>query len=102
MSGPSQPVHLNEDWSDERVKSYLDIRPYDDSPVDYYVLQKAYVALLPEHFERFIRFFVEAGRDVNARNQKGETFLDRVSRHAQASAFVAALRHVGGRPSAEL
>src|SRR5690606_31954318 len=97
MSGPTQPVTLNEEWSDERVKSWLDVRPYDDAPLDYYVLQKAYEAMLPEHFERFIRFFVEAGRDINMRNRNGETFLDRVSRHAQSSAFVDILRHAGGR-----
>lgn len=102
MAGPSQPVTLNEEWSDERVRSWLDLRPYDDTPVDYHLLLKAYEAMLPEHFERFLRFYKDAGYDLNTRNQKGHTFLDRVNQHAQSQAFVKLLRDAGAKLSSEL
>ena len=102
MSGPTQPATLNEEWSDERVRSWLEVRPYDETPVDYWILLKAYEAMLPEHFERFMVYFLEAGHDLNTRNQKGETILDRISRHAQSAAFVEILQRSGARSSREL
>ena len=35
MSGPSQPKVVDEDWSDERVASFLDIKPYDGTDPDF-------------------------------------------------------------------
>ena len=29
MSGPDKPKVIGEEWSDERVRSFLDIRPWD-------------------------------------------------------------------------
>ena len=29
MSGPDKPKVIGEEWSDERVKSYLDLTPWD-------------------------------------------------------------------------
>ena len=29
MSGPDKPKVIGEEWSDERVKSYLAVEPYD-------------------------------------------------------------------------
>ena len=102
MSGPTQPAKFNEEWSDERVKSWLDVQPYFDTPVDYTLLRRAYEAMPEGPFERFLTYFVEAGFDINARNDEGQTFLDRVARHAQAGAFAEMLRAAGARTSTEL
>lgn len=102
MSGPSQPVTLNEEWSEERIKSWLQVRPYDDTPVDYFILLRAYEAMPVEYFERFLGYFVEAGHDINGRNAEGQTILDRVSQHAQAAVFQDMLRRHGAKLASEL
>lgn len=87
MSGPSQPKVEGEQWSDERVKSFLDLKPLDETHPDYHVLQQAYQYMIPEFFERFVAFFAEAGRDINAKSLEGETLLERVSQHARGEAY---------------
>ncbi len=102
MSGPTQPAKFNEEWSDERVKSWLDVQPYFDAPVAYTLLLRAYEAMPEGPFERFLNYFVETDFDINACNDDGQTFLDRVARHAQAGAYMDMLRAAGARTSAEL
>ncbi|MFE8070435.1 PA4642 family protein [Marinobacteraceae bacterium S3BR75-40.1] len=103
MSGPDKPKVIGEEWSDERVRSFLFITPYDKAEnVDYHVLIKAYHAMRAEDFERFLRFFTEENRDINARDENGETILDRVSEHRRSTAYADALRNFGAKKSAEL
>lgn len=62
MSGPDKPKVIGEEWSDERVKSFLAITPYDSNiNPDFNALIKAYQAMIAEDFDRFVGFFVEAG-----------------------------------------
>lgn len=94
-----QPETRDEVWSDERVKSFLNISPPDGIPADYHVLLKAYRGMLPEQFERFVPFFVEAGRDINITLENGSTFLDLLSQHRRAAPYRAALEAHGARRS---
>lgn len=91
-----QPATRNETWSDERIKGFLDLEPPEGVPADYHILIKAYRGMLPEMFERFVSFFVEDGRDVNARLADGSTVLDHLSRHRRAGPYIAALEAAGG------
>ncbi|SET31336.1 hypothetical protein SAMN04487962_10745 [Marinobacter segnicrescens] len=103
MSGPEKPKVIGEEWSDERVKSFLFLSPFDArTNPDHYVLIKAYEAMRAEDFERFLGFFVEAGRDVNARDENGETMLDHVARHRRMTAYAEALEAAGARKAAEV
>jgi hypothetical protein len=95
MSGPSQPKVVDEDWSDERVKSFLDITPYDETDPDYHVLLKAYQGMIPENFERFVAFFVEANRNINACSLSGQSILQHVSGHSRSAAYVDILKNAG-------
>lgn len=99
MSGPSQPKTVDEDWSDERVKSFLALQPLDDTHPDYHVMIKAYRYMVAFDFERFVAFFVEAGRDINAKDQDGNTILDLVSNHKSSTAFVDILEKAGAKRS---
>lgn len=89
MSGPSQPKVVDEDWSDDRVKGYLDLTPYDDTHPDFYVLEKAYRGMVASDFQRFIGYFKAAGRDLNARNSDGETLQEIIVRHPRSQAYLA-------------
>lgn len=101
MSGPDKPKVIGEEWSDERVKSYLDLTPWDHNiNADNFVLNRAYESMRAEDFERFIGFFVEAGRDLNAEDDQGATILDRVVRHRRSTDYARALENAGAQKKA--
>ena len=101
MSGPDKPKVIGEEWSDNRVKSYLDLTPWDRSiNADYFVLSRAYESMRAEDFERFISFFVEARRDLNAEDEHGATILDRVARHRRSADYARALENAGAQKKA--
>lgn len=101
MSGPDKPKVIGEEWSDERVRSFLDIQPYDASiNADYHALLRAYQAMRAGDFERFIGFFVGAGRDLNAVGPEGLTILDLISEHRKSGDYARALEHAGAKKTA--
>lgn len=96
MSGPTQPKVVDEDWSDDRVRSFLDLPCYDDTDPDYHVLKEAYEHMVAYDFERFVAFFSASGRNINALNTEGETILDRIAVHASQKVFADILQKAGG------
>lgn len=102
MSGPEKPKVIGEELSDERIRDLLNIQPYDASEnADYFVLIRAYQSLRAGDFERFVGFFVAAGRDLNAVNRDGQTILDHVSEHARGGDYADSLARAGARKAAE-
>lgn len=89
--GVSQPARFGEDWSDERVKGYLDREAPVGDNADFHALMTAYKHMRAHDFERFVAFFKAAGRDVNARNDLGLSLLDIVRTHPKSSDFVKVL-----------
>ncbi|OZG73264.1 hypothetical protein BTA51_12370 [Hahella sp. CCB-MM4] len=102
MSGPSQPKVIGEDWSDDRVKGFLDLKPYDNRDPDYHVLRESYEYMLAGDYARLVKFFVEAGRNINALGPDGETMLDRVSGHAKGQDYAALLKDAGAKSASEI
>ncbi|GGE63876.1 hypothetical protein GCM10011533_15410 [Streptosporangium jomthongense] len=96
MSGPDKPKVIGEEWSDERVKSFLVAEPRGEGS-DYTALLKAYRAMRAEDFERFVGFFVEAGGNLNDTGEDGETILDLVSQHRKGKDYAIALEKVGAK-----
>lgn len=95
MSGPSQPKVEDEQWSDERIRGFLSLKPQDDTNTDYHVLIQAYQHMTAAFFSRFIIMFVEAGRDINAKSLSGDTLFSRVSTHASSLEYVEILKQHG-------
>ena len=93
----TQPAVRDEWWSDERVKSFLDMEPSSDEAPDFHILQKAYRGMVPEAFGRFVKFFIEAGRNLNEPNSHGETILKIVSEHRNASEYADILKKAGAK-----
>lgn len=91
MSGPSQPKVTDEVWDDERVKRFLDLQPSGED-ADFHVLVKAYRGMRPEDFERFLGFFVEAGRNLDAPDKRGRTIWRIMAGHRQGARFIEARR----------
>jgi hypothetical protein len=93
----AQPSVTNEWWSDERVRTYLDLETAGDEATDFHVLQKAYRGMVPDAFGRFIGFFVEAGRNLNETNKYGETILSIVSQHRNSKEYAYILKKAGAK-----
>lgn len=101
MSGPDKPKVIGEEWSDERVRSFLDLSPWDKNlNPDHFVLVRAYESMRAADFERFIGFFVAEGRDLNAEDGHGQTLLDRVSQHARSVDYARAMEQAGAKRKA--
>lgn len=92
MAGPSQPSVTDEVWDDERIKSFLNLEPYGDESADFHVLLKAYRGMRPGDFERFLAFFVEAGRNLDATDTSGRTLWDIIANHRHGAPFLEARR----------
>jgi len=86
---------LGENFTDERIKTFLNLEPYGDLNADYHVLEKAYRGMKAGNFTSFIKFFNEAGRDINATNQDGVTLLQVAQQHRHGEDYVAALKTGG-------
>jgi len=91
----TQKATRDEDWSDERLKTFFELLPPEDMPADYNILLKAYRGMTDELFARFVPLFVADGHDINAALADGTTILDQVSRHRKSSAYAEALKDAG-------
>lgn len=91
----TQPAVVGEEWDDAKIKSFLELQPRDGEAPDFHILIKAYQGMVPEAFSRFVHFFVEAGHDLNEKNEHGETILDIVSQHRNSAEYAQALEEAG-------
>ena len=88
---------IDEVWTEDHVRSYLQVRPHDGSNEDFHMLLKAYRSMREEDFELFVGFFRAENRDVNATGQDGRTVLDIVSTHHHGTPYAEILRAAGAR-----
>ena len=91
----TQLAVTDEWWSDERVRSFLAMQPVDGEDADYHVLLKAYRGMVPEAFARFIEFFLEAGRNLNAPGPGGATILALIAGHRHGGEYAQILKDAG-------
>lgn len=96
---PDKKQIIDEVWDDDRVRSFLHREGPDPRlDGDFFVLWKAYQSMRENDFRRFLHFFVEAGRDVDARNEHGETLAEMILSHRHAGPFIDALVAAGATP----
>ncbi len=80
---------LDEVWDDDRVASFLRKVPPDlPGDPDFHVLLFAYRSMRAGDFARFLDFYVDAGRDVTAKNGDGVSMAHYLSRHARADPYI--------------
>jgi hypothetical protein len=91
----TQKATRDEDWSDQRLKTFFDLLPPEGMPVDYNILLKAYRGLTADLFARFVPLFVEAGYNINSPLPDGTTMLDLVSNHRKSGDYAQALIDAG-------
>ena len=91
----TQPAVRDEWWSDERVKTFLEMESSHDESPDFHVLMKAYRGMVPEAFQRFVNFFVESGRNLNEPDMHGHTILQIISTHRNSGEYADILKKAG-------
>ena len=88
----SQPATFNEEWSDERVFTYLSQLPPQGVNADYHVLYHAFKHMRPFDYERLLTQFVADDRDVDSTNPEGERIHDVIAKYPrQKDEFLAVL-----------
>jgi hypothetical protein len=90
---------LDEVWTEERVRSFLEIRSQDEVAHDFHMLLKAYQSMRAGDFAKFVDFFLADGRDVNCCNPAGEIVLSIVQAHRKYIEYGEILQRAGARPA---
>jgi len=83
---------VDEVWTPERVRSFLDLTPPEGVDADYHRLVRAYQSMRPEDFADFVDLFRAAGGRLDALGPQQQTLLQEVSRHRHGDEFATILR----------
>ena len=86
---------LDEVWTEDRVRSFLDVKSYDGSNEDFHMLHKAYQSMRASDFELFVQFFLQQQRDINASGTDGRDVLAIVNEHRHGTEYAEVLRGAG-------
>ena len=86
---------IDEVWTEDHVKSFLNARPHDGTDENFHMLHKAYQSMRASDFELFVSFFCGEKRDVNAAGKDGRTVLDIVSTHRHGEEYADILKKAG-------
>jgi len=82
---------VDEVWTPERVRSFLDLLPPEGVDADFHRLRRAYQSMRAEDFADFVALFVAAGGRLDARGPEGQTIHDEIARHRHGTPFLEAL-----------
>ncbi|MCI0996622.1 hypothetical protein HNO91_20620 [Pseudomonas corrugata] len=66
---------IGDEIGDEQIKLFLNFEPADATSPSLHKLIKGYRGLRVDDFERFLTFFVEAGYDLNGKDEHGNDFI---------------------------
>lgn len=88
---------LDEVWTEDRVRSFLDYETVAGTDPDFHLLLKAYQSMRVSDFEIFVRFFQEQNRSVNALNPEGQSVMSIVSTHRHGADYAAVLTEAGAQ-----
>lgn len=86
---------LDEVWTPDHVRSFLEVRPFDGTNEDFFMLLKAYQSMRASDFELFVSYFIEEKRDVNAKGLNGKTVMEIVSTHRHGAEYADILKAAG-------
>lgn len=82
---------LDEVWTEERIRSFLDQQPPKGVNADFHVLYTAYKSMRLEDFELFLEFFKTAGRDFDATDSSGNRLVTIAAQHRYGAAYAEAV-----------
>jgi hypothetical protein len=79
---------IGDEIGDEQVKSFLLFEPVDATSPSLHKLIKAYRGLRVNDFERFLGFFLEAGYDLDGKDEKGNDFIALIKDQRNADEYI--------------
>lgn len=82
---------LDEVWTEERIRSFLDQQPPAGVDADFHALYTAYKSMRLEDFELFLQFFADTGRNLLATDNQGRTLVQLASEHRYGTDYAKAL-----------
>lgn len=85
---------LDDVWTEEHIKSFLDLIPPAGLDADFHALNTAYKSMRLDDFEIFAGFFAASGRNFNARNIDGERVIDIIKQHRNGAPYALILENV--------
>ncbi|HET8710600.1 MAG TPA: PA4642 family protein [Spongiibacteraceae bacterium] len=86
---------VDEVWTEARIREFLDTKPAAGVDADFHALQKAYQQMRADDFEKFVGFFLEQGRNINAQNPQGRSLLSYINEHTKSAEYADVLRRNG-------
>ncbi|WP_047306040.1 MULTISPECIES: PA4642 family protein [Pseudomonas] len=87
---------IGDEISDEQIKLFLDFEPVDATSPSLHKLIKAYRGLRIDDFERFLVFFLEAGLDLDGKDEHGQTFVDLIKDQRNAVDYIELMNNARG------
>lgn len=88
---------LDEVWTEDRVRAFLDVEPKAGENPDFHKLLKAYQSMRADDFALFLDMFLEIDGDLNATDPAGRTVLSYVQEHRKSGEFAIALQQRGAQ-----
>ncbi|MGN8275101.1 PA4642 family protein [Pseudomonas sp. SMV71] len=79
---------IGDEIGDEQIKLFLNFEPVDATSPSLHKLIKGYRGLRVDDFERFLTFFVEAGYDLNGKDEKGNDFVALIQDQRNAEEYI--------------
>jgi len=79
---------IGDEIGDAQIKLFLDFEPVDATSPSLHKLIKAYRGLRINDFERFLVFFLEAGYDLDGKDEHGQTFVDLIKDQRNAEDYI--------------
>ncbi|MFO7550185.1 MAG: PA4642 family protein [Haliea sp.] len=86
---------IDEVWTEDHVRSFLQVRAHDGSDTDFHMLLKAYQSMRASDYELFVQFFLGEGRNLDATGRDGRSVLQIVDEHRHGAEYAAILRRAG-------
>ena len=83
------------EWSEAQLEEFMVDQDYPGETADFTSIIRAYRHMMPASFADFLMLLKEKGRDVNAKNEAGETALQVISTNPKGAEFATILKDAG-------
>ncbi|KFE57687.1 PA4642 family protein [Pseudomonas syringae] len=87
---------IGDEIGDEQVKQFLAFEPVDATSPSLHKLIKAYRGLRVNDFERFLVFFLEAGYDLDGKDEHGNDFIATIKDQRNADEYIELIEKARG------
>ncbi|CDF94329.1 MULTISPECIES: PA4642 family protein [unclassified Pseudomonas] len=87
---------IGDEIGDEQIKLFLNFEPADAISPSLHKLIKGYRGLRVDDFERFLTFFVEAGYDLNGKDEHGNDFVALIQDQRNAEEYIELFKKARG------